>query len=221
MQFSDPLFGARAIQRPTLRGYGAVGKRLLDLGLAIASLPLLLPIIAICWALARAEGGAGFFAHTRVGRNGRTFRCFKIRTMRPDAEAALADLLARCPAARAEWEETQKLIDDPRVTPLGRVLRKTSLDEFPQIFNVILGQMSLVGPRPVVASELKRYGPFASVYGSVRPGVTGLWQVSGRNDLSYSERVQLDVEYVTRLSLLGDLWLLGRTVLEVARRSGI
>ena len=221
MQFSDPLFGAQAIERQRPRGYRALGKRFLDLFLSIASLPFLLPIIGICWALARTDGGPGFFAHTRVGRNGRPFRCFKIRTMRPDAEAALAELLERSPAARDEWEDTQKLIDDPRVTPLGRVLRKTSLDEFPQIFNVILGQMSLVGPRPIVESELDRYGPYASVYGSVRPGVTGLWQVSGRNDLSYAERVQLDVEYVARLSLVGDIWLILRTLIEVARRTGI
>ncbi|MEL7344946.1 MAG: sugar transferase [Pseudomonadota bacterium] len=221
MHSTEPLVGVPAIAFSSKRGYRTFGKRVFDLTLAVLSLPLLLPIIAICWALARSDGGPGFFAHTRIGRNGRAFRCLKIRTMRPDAEALLADLLAVSPAARMEWDETQKLTNDPRVTRIGAVLRKTSLDEFPQIFNVIMGQMSLVGPRPVVAAELDRYGPFASIYSSVRPGVTGLWQVSGRNDLSYGERVQLDVDYVSGLSMMRDIWLLLRTVLEVARRSGI
>lgn len=221
MQTTGPLFATETIEIPRSRGYGASGKRVLDLFLAVLAVPILLPVVGICWALARSDGGPGFFAQTRIGRNGRPFRCFKIRTMRPDAEERLAELLANSDAARAEWEADQKLTNDPRVTRIGRVLRRTSLDELPQFFNVLTGDMSLVGPRPVVAEELDRYGPFARLYASVRPGLTGLWQVSGRNDVSYDERVRLDMDYVAHLSLGRDLWLLMRTVLEVARRSGL
>ncbi|MWD28434.1 sugar transferase [Aquicoccus sp. SCR17] len=200
--------------------YRGIAKRAVDLLLCLLMLPAVGPVILILYAIVRAEGGPGFFGHRRVGRNGATFRCWKIRTMVPDAQARLDELLARDPAARREWESEYKLRDDPRVTRLGLFLRRTSLDELPQIWNVLRGEMSLVGPRPVTAPELERYGASRRAYLAVRPGVTGLWQVSGRNDLSYDERVRLDVAYHDGLSFLSDMRILCRTAGAVLRRTG-
>ncbi|PSK82498.1 lipopolysaccharide/colanic/teichoic acid biosynthesis glycosyltransferase [Limimaricola soesokkakensis] len=201
-------------------GYNRFAKRLLDLVLVAILLVPLLPVIGTLYLLVRREGGPGFFGHERVGRNGVTFKCWKIRTMVPDAEARLAALLASDPEARAEWERDHKLRDDPRVTRLGALLRKTSLDELPQIWNVLKGEMSLIGPRPVTEAELSRYGHQSWVYLSLRPGVTGLWQVSGRNDIAYDERVALDARYLERLSMPLDLKILIQTVGAVLNRTG-
>ena len=156
-----------------------------------------------------------FFAHTRVGRHGRLFRCFKFRTMVPNAAEVLAELLARDPAARAEWARDRKLRNDPRITPIGRLLRKTSLDELPQLFNVLRGEMSLVGPRPVMPDELERYGEAQDRLSQVRPGLTGLWQISGRNDVDYERRVHLDAWYVRNWTFWYDILILFRTLLVV------
>ena len=171
--------------------------------------PLLLLVCALIW---ERDGGPVIFAHFRVGRNGRLFRCLKFRSMYRDSAQMLADLLRDDPAAQAEWARDQKLCNDPRITPVGRFLRKTSLDELPQLFNVLRGEMSLVGPRPITTDELDRYGRQRWHYLEVRPGITGLWQVSGRNDLSYEQRVVLDRRYVESRSLGLDLRILWRTV---------
>lgn len=201
--------------------YARFGKRLLDLLFAVAIAPVILPVIAVLWVLVRREGGPGFFAHKRVGQDGREFSCLKIRTMVPDAEARLAEYLAENAEARAEWAREVKLKNDPRVTRLGAFLRKTSLDELPQLFNVLRGEMSFVGPRPVPRKELEeRYGNRASIYTSLKPGITGLWQVSGRNDVSYARRIALDVRYGQIQSFALDTKIILKTALAVLNRTG-
>lgn len=187
------------------------GKRVFDLLLALAMLPCLLPVIAALWLLVQRDGGGGFFGHMRVGKGGKVFKCWKIRTMVVDAEEKLQDFLSRNPEAAAEWRRDFKLTHDPRITRLGHILRRTSLDELPQIWNVIKGEMSFVGPRPVVEKELERYGERVGHYLAMTPGITGLWQVSGRNDVSYEERVALDMKYRKLCSLGYDLMIMLRT----------
>jgi exopolysaccharide production protein ExoY len=186
-------------------------KRLVDILGAILLGVVFLPLILAIAVLLRSEGGPIIFRHRRVGRDGAMFDCVKFRSMVPDADRALRDLLERQPELKAEWIQDHKLRHDPRITAVGRFLRRTSLDELPQIWNVIRGDMSLVGPRPVVREELMRYGRCASVYLSTRPGITGLWQVTGRNDTNYRRRVALDVYYVRRQNLLLDLYILLKT----------
>ncbi|MFC4160208.1 sugar transferase [Chitinimonas lacunae] len=199
---------------------GRLAKRLFDLiGATLLLLLLALPMLLLMWRL-RAEGGSAIYGHLRVGRDGRPFRCFKFRTMVPDADRRLAELLASDPQARAEWEREFKLKNDPRVTRLGDFLRRSSIDELPQLFNVLRGEMSLVGPRPVIEAELVRYGDKLADYLAVRPGMTGLWQVSGRNDTSYEHRVALDSDYVRNWSFSRDLVILFRTVGVVLGRKG-
>jgi len=181
---------------------------------------ILSPVFLLAWIGATVRGEKVLFRHQRVGRDGRLFYCLKFQTMVPNAEALLQQLLASDPELRAEWERDHKLKDDPRVTPLGRFLRSTSLDELPQLWNVLKGDMSLVGPRPVTRQELLRYGRNAVMYEMVRPGITGLWQVSGRNFVEYRRRVAMDVVYVKRQSLVLDLWILLKTVLVVVTGHG-
>jgi len=196
-------------------------KRAMDVLGAGAMLFVLSPVFLLLALLVRADGGPAFFAHRRVGRDGEEFGCLKFRSMVIDSQARLEALLASDPAARAEWEATRKLKNDPRVTKIGRFLRATSLDELPQLLNVLRGEMSLVGPRPVIQSELDRfYGAAAFHYMSIRPGITGLWQVSGRSDTSYAQRVALDVAYVARPSLWQDIKILLRTPMAVLSRRG-
>jgi Undecaprenyl-phosphate galactose phosphotransferase WbaP len=196
-------------------------KRALDILGAGALLLLAAPAFALLALLIRADGGPAFYAHERVGRGGRRFGCLKFRSMVTDSQARLAALLDADPAARAEWEATRKLRDDPRVTRTGRFLRATSLDELPQLINVLRGEMSLVGPRPVVAAELAaHYGAAAEYYLSVRPGITGLWQISGRSETSYDTRVALDTQYATNPSVWTDLVILLRTPIVVLSRRG-
>ena len=187
--------------------------RVLDLTLSLGLIILLLPaMLAVSVAIWLFDRGPLIFAHSRVGRNGREFRCFKFRTMRLDAEETLSMLLARDSALRHEWERTQKLLEDPRVTPVGQFLRNTCLDELPQLFNVLLGDMALVGPRPIVKEELMRYGKYAEKYLSVRPGLTGLWQVTRSEDTSYRRRVATDALYVRERSFLLDCRILLATI---------
>ena len=187
-------------------------KRVLDivgaLAIGLAFSPLLL-VIAVRMGL---EDGPTLFRHRRIGQGGRTFECLKFRTMVPNAEQILRDLLERDPEARAEWLRDHKLRSDPRVTRLGRFLRKTSLDELPQIWNVLRGEMSLVGPRPIVKDEMLRYGRYLPAYMAAKPGITGLWQVTGRNDTNYRRRVVMDTYYVRKQTLLMDLRILFKTV---------
>lgn len=198
-----------------------IAKRALDIIGAGVGLVLLAPFFLIVALLVRADGGPAFFAHQRVGRGGKLFGCLKFRSMVIDSQARLEALLANDPAARAEWEATRKLKNDPRITRIGRFLRSTSLDELPQLINVLRGEMSLVGPRPVLEAEIDRYyGAAAAHYMAVRPGITGLWQVSGRSETSYESRVALDVAYVSRPSMIADLAILLRTPVAVLSRRG-
>jgi lipopolysaccharide/colanic/teichoic acid biosynthesis glycosyltransferase len=189
--------------------------------IALAALIFAAPILlAVGLAIFLQDGGPVLFAHRRIGRDGKTFRCLKFRSMAIDAEVRLAELLASDPRARAEWEADHKLRDDPRVTRLGAFLRRSSLDELPQLFNVLRGEMSLVGPRPIVEAEIAKYGRRFQQYCSVKPGITGLWQVSGRNDTSYRTRVALDCVYAARRSAWLDLKVLFCTIPAVLSRRG-
>jgi exopolysaccharide production protein ExoY len=193
-------------------------KRAIDVAIALAAIILLAPVMLMIMGLVKLTmGGSIFFAHSRIGFRGRRFHCYKFRTMLADAEAMLARHLVDDHRAAQEWRETRKLRNDPRVTFLGRLLRKSSLDELPQLINVLRGEMSCVGPRPIVAEELHRYGPYATEYLQARPGLTGIWQVSGRNALDYGDRVALDCYYVRNWSLWTDLVILGKTFFAVVK----
>ena len=192
---------------------GGRSKRGLDILISATALVLLLPIMLMVAALiAYTTGLPVFYSHKRVGFSGREFSCYKFRTMVANADAALQNLLATDPAAAAEWKEGRKLRSDPRITRLGNMLRKSSLDELPQLFNILTGDMSCIGPRPIPRDELLRYGPYDREYLSARPGLTGLWQVSGRNSLSYNSRIALDRFYVRRWSLWLDLLIVLKTI---------
>lgn len=201
--------------------YFRYGKRMLDIAFVLAMAPLVLPLVALLALAVALDGANPFFGHKRIGRNGRAFVCWKLRSMVPDAEHRLRDHLASDADARREWEQKFKLTDDPRITAVGRLLRRTSLDELPQFWNVLKGEMSLVGPRPVVRTELRRYAGLSRAYMSVRPGVTGIWQVAGRNDIEHDDRAVMEAGYVASLSLRNDLSILWRTVGVVLRRTGI
>ena len=188
---------------------------------ALLLLILLSPLMAvISFLIWRRDGAPVLFAHYRVGYDGKLFRCLKFRTMLRDSEQVLADLLRNDAVARAEWARDQKLSNDPRITPVGHFLRRSSLDELPQLLNVLRADMSLVGPRPITVAELTRYGKVRWHYLSVRPGITGLWQVSGRNNTTYDERVALDRHYVEQRSFRLDLGILLKTVRVVVAREG-
>jgi undecaprenyl-phosphate galactose phosphotransferase len=202
------------------RGGARFVKRAFDVACSALLLVALAPLLAwIAWQVART-GRPVLFEHERIGREGRPFRCYKFRTMVPDADRVLANLLARDPESRAAWSRDFKLRDDPRVTPIGAWLRRTSFDELPQLWNVLRGDMSLVGPRPVVAAELARYGDAVRYYLDSRPGLTGLWQISGRNDVDYAERVALDAWYIKNWSLWYDVVILAKTVRVVLDGKG-
>ena len=195
-------------------------KRPFDIAAALVLLLVLLPVVAVLAVVVRlGSPGPIFYAGERLGRDGTPFRCFKFRSMYTGADDLLDDVLARDAAKRREFHDTAKLKDDPRITPIGKLLRRTSLDELPQLFNVLRGDMSLVGPRPVPHDESLRYGLWREQVLAVRPGLTGAWQVSGRNDISYGERAQLDYVYSASHTLHGDLLILAKTVLVVIRPS--
>lgn len=195
--------------------------RAVDVILAVLALiaigPLMLTIAAL---IKRQDGGPVIFAHSRVGRGGRAFPCLKFRSMVVDAEARLQQVLAQDEAARREWAADHKLRNDPRITRLGAFLRKSSLDELPQLINVLRGEMSIVGPRPIVQGEVSRYGRWYGHYCAVRPGITGLWQVSGRNDVSYRRRVACDVIYSRRQSFMVNVKIIAGTVPAVLKGDG-
>jgi undecaprenyl-phosphate galactose phosphotransferase len=212
-------FPAQGLATPILPRH-AMAKRCFDIVAALAILVVAAPVMLLIALLVKLDGGPVLFRHRRVGAGGAAFGCLKFRTMVVDAERALNNLLARDAAARAEWEAEFKLRRDPRITWLGRFLRKSSLDELPQLFNVLAGQMSLVGPRPIVYQEIARYSTRIADYYMCRPGITGLWQVSGRNDVSYDERVALDSRYAREWSFTKDIVILLQTVRVVFQRSG-
>lgn len=201
---------------PTIVFLRPLIKRSMDITGSLVLLTTLLPAIITIAIVVAMDGGPVIYVSYRVGRYGKIFRCLKFRTMAPDADRRLAELLKRDGVAREEWENTVKLRRDPRITATGRLLRTSSLDELPQLVNVLVGEMSLVGPRPVPVVELEKYyGIHAREYVSVKPGLTGLWQVSGRSDASYERRVALDVAYVRNPSIRTDLLTLVRTVSAV------
>lgn len=198
--------------------YGTFFKRAVDLLIIVIASPILLPVILACALLVMTDGGRPFYRQARVGRNGRTFRIWKLRTMVVDADAKLEAYLAANPEARAEWDATQKLKRDPRITFFGRFLRKTSLDELPQLINVLTGEMSLVGPRPMMVSQKHLYD--GDSYYTMRPGLTGLWQVSERNDSRFIDRVRFDNTYAGTMSFTTDINILMRTVGVILRGTG-
>jgi lipopolysaccharide/colanic/teichoic acid biosynthesis glycosyltransferase len=198
-----------------------VVKRCLDICLVILALPILLPLFGVIAALMMwTSPGPIFFSHRRIRKSGAFFSMWKFRTMCVNSTEVLDDYLKLHPEARAEWYATRKLRVDPRVTALGSFLRRFSLDELPQIWNVLMGTMSLVGPRPIVAAEVEKYGSSFQCYCRVKPGLTGLWQVSGRSELSYDARVALDCTYVQRWSLGRDIVILMKTFAAVVHQDG-
>lgn len=196
-------------------------KRWMDVFLVLLSMPLMLPLIGLASALViYSSPGPVFYRHRRIRRNGSFFSMWKFRTMCVNSAEVLEEYLRLHPEARAEWNKTHKLRHDPRVTKVGAFLRRYSIDELPQVWNVLTGQMSLVGPRPIVAAEVEKYGDNFTFYCRVKPGLTGLWQVSGRSKLPYPARVLLDRQYVERWSLFRDFVILLKTFLSVANQDG-
>jgi len=199
--------------------YRAGGKRLFETLLILLSLPFFVPIMVLCVVALWLESGNPFYRQDRLGKNGKRFSILKLRTMVRDADAVLEDYLASDPEMRREWDEKQKLINDPRVTRVGAVLRSTSLDELPQLWNVLLGEMSLIGPRPMMPDQLQMYGDPAH-YFALRPGITGLWQVSARNENGFSFRNEVDATYNKAMSVTGDIAIIYKTVGVMLRRTG-
>ncbi len=198
-----------------------IALRIFDVVVAAVLLVVFLPVmVIIATAVFVANPGPVFFSQQRVGRDGGRFWCYKFRTMATDAEARLDALIARDPEARAEWNSDHKLREDPRIVGIGKFLRKSSLDELPQLWNVIKGDMSLVGPRPIVEAEMARYGKYFVHYCAVRPGITGLWQVNGRNDVSYRRRVACDVIYARSCRVTDNIRILLLTVPRVLTSRG-
>jgi exopolysaccharide production protein ExoY len=224
MRFAARVVDASVNLRPTSEGHRPVGgmpKRVFDVVAAATAIALLSPLFAMLALLVKlSDRGPVFYAHRRIGRNGNVFHCLKFRTMVVNGDEVLARHFAANPRAREEWLATRKLQSDPRVTRVGQVLRKLSLDELPQVFNILMGHMSVVGPRPVIKDELELYGPAAECYLRSRPGLTGLWQVSGRNDVSYGTRVAFDQHYVENWSFLADIKIIVLTVPAILASRG-
>lgn len=196
-------------------------KFLFESAVSFFAVLLLFPLLFLLALLVKLTSrGPAIYGAKRLGLNGREIRVWKFRTMRHDAEAYLKKMLAEDPALAEEWEKNFKLENDPRITPFGHFLRKTSLDELPQLFNVLTGEMAMIGPRPIVAAEVKYYGRDYEVFSRVKPGITGLWQISGRSNTTYAQRVQFDLAYIMNWSVWLDLYILMRTVLEVLRCRG-
>ena len=212
---------AEAEKTTIAHGLGLFLKRCVDILASLALLIFLAPaLVAIAVWVRLDSKGPVLFTHERIGLGGRKFKCLKYRSMAVDAEARLQRLLSGDARLAMQWRQAQKLRDDPRVTKAGRVLRCTSLDELPQLINVLRGDMSLVGPRPIVEAEIARYGAAIAEYQAMKPGITGLWQVSGRSDATYVERVRMDVQYARTWSFFGDIALLLKTIPAVLLRRG-
>ena len=218
---SVPSFPVRQVSRSGARLYQRVFKRLIDTLLVVVSLPIVVPVIAVLALIIRRDGGHAFFVQPRVGLNGEVFPCFKLRTMHVDAEARLAEMCATDPIIAAEWHRDQKLLIDPRITKVGCFLRRSSLDELPQLLNVLRGEMSIVGPRPFLPSQEELYRRAGGrAYYAMRPGITGSWQVAGRGDTRFVDRVGFDDDYHSRLSFKEDLMILLKTVSVVIKSTG-
>lgn len=199
--------------------YRRYGKRVLDVTFVLATAPLTLSITLLCALALWIEGGQPFYRQMRLGANGKRFRIFKLRTMGQNAEQDLKNLLATDEALREEWETTQKLKNDPRITRVGALLRSTSLDEMPQFLNVLKGEMSVVGPRPMMPDQLPLY-PDPSSYFDLRPGITGEWQISDRNENSFAYRSTIDTRYDFSMTLIGDVKIIAKTIGVILRRTG-
>lgn len=218
----SPYYSVVEEHVPASRLYAPLFKRGFDVGFVLVLCIVFAPILAVFFAvvltLVSLDGRAPIYRQCRVGRNGRKFRMLKVRTMVPQSDAALTRYLAENPSARAEWEVKQKLVNDPRVTRFGRFLRRSSLDELPQLWNVLRGDMSLVGPRPIMVDQVGLYPGRA--YFSMRPGLTGLWQISARHRTSFAERAEYDDSYYTKMSFGADMMILLRTVRVILRGTG-
>jgi exopolysaccharide production protein ExoY len=209
------------VESQTRQPVGGAVKRVFDVVAALVAIAALLPMFAIVSLAVYVEyPGAVLFRQRRIGFDGREFTCLKFRTMAVDSERALREYLANNEDARREWETTYKLRNDPRITAFGRFLRRSSLDELPQLFNVLMGEMSIVGPRPIVAEEVPLYREHFSDYATARPGLTGLWQISGRNTTSYPQRVAYDVEYLRNWSPIRDIRIIAATVMHLWEGNG-
>lgn len=213
----------RGVDRDAGANLGSSFQVLFDKTFAVLALLFFSPFFAvISLVIWINQGGPVVFAHKRIGKDGKPFNCLKFRTMTLNAEAQLEELLAKDPVARAQWAANQKLDDDPRITCIGEFFRKTSLDELPQFWNVLRGDMAIVGPRPIVEAEMFHYGADIDTYLSVKPGITGSWQVSGRSTTSYDERVKLDTDYVRSRTFLKDIEIILKTIwVMIARDGGI
>ncbi len=205
---------------PLKKPYWQALKTVIDIMGASIALILFSPIFLVVAYKIRKDGGPAFYKHERIGKNGKPFSCMKFRSMIINSQEVLDELLENDVEARAEWEKDFKLRNDPRITPVGKFIRKTSLDELPQLFNVLKGEMSLIGPRPVIDEERKYYGDHWDEFLSVKPGMTGLWQVSGRNDIGYDERVSLDLDYIRNWSLLTDISIVWKTIFVIINPKG-
>lgn len=217
-----PAFDEVAPVRSASSLYSTVGKRMIDLALVIVALPVVVPVLAVILLATWAEGGRPIYRQRRVGLAGREFLCWKVRTMVQDADQVLADLVARDADVAAEWHKNQKLARDPRITRLGRFLRRSSLDELPQLLNVLNGTMSLIGPRPFTPDQKALYaGGRDCSYYYLRPGLSGLWQVSRRSEGGFADRIHYDELYSQQLSLSCDAGILWRTFSVVLRATGL
>lgn len=220
--FIDGISDAGAPESYGTRNYEQWGKRAFDIACVVLILPIALPVLLMAWAITVLGGGSGYYGQQRVGQGGRIFRCWKVRTMRPDADHALAKMLASCPDVAREWRLNQKLKCDPRITPVGRFLRRTSIDELPQLWNVLTGEMSLIGPRPFTPDQKPLYdesGPNCAYY-RLRPGISGLWQVRSRNRGVFQDRVSFDEVYAKKMSLWFDLKIALLTLVVILRTTG-
>ena len=205
---------------PLRNGFWGSLKSIIDIVGACAALILFAPLFLFIAYKIRKDGGSAFYSHERIGKNGKPFQCLKFRSMVVNSQEVLEELLANDSRAREEWERDFKLRNDPRITPVGNFIRKTSLDELPQLINVLKGEMSLIGPRPVVAEERKYYGEHWDEFLSVKPGMSGLWQVSGRNDTGYDERVGLDIHYIRNWNLWMDVVIAYKTIFVIINPKG-
>ena len=193
----------------------------MDLFLLIVSSPITIPLTLVVSIIVKATSkGPVFYGHKRIGKNGKEFKCWKFRSMVIDADKQLDKILAENPEMKKEWEKDRKFTNDPRVTKIGKILRKTSIDEIPQFYNVLIGEMSFIGPRPVTRPELARYGDKSDFILSVQPGLSGMWQISGRSDTGYEERITLDSYYIHNWSVWFDVWIIIKTIFVVLRGKG-
>ncbi|HGH4812487.1 TPA: undecaprenyl-phosphate galactose phosphotransferase WbaP, partial [Klebsiella pneumoniae] len=208
------------VQQNLAKWSSRILKRLFDIVGSLTIIVLLSPALLFISLKVKKDGGPAIYGHERIGKGGRSFKCLKFRSMVINSKEVLAELLEKDPAAKAEWDATFKLKNDPRVTKIGAFLRRTSLDELPQLFNVLKGEMSLVGPRPIITAELERYNEEVDYYLLSKPGMTGLWQVSGRSDVDYETRVYLDAWYVKNWSMWNDIAILFKTIGVVLKKDG-